>query len=253
MILVWAIIIAIPLIITDTSTPTMLIYWLMCTPAASILWLSNNASIPSKLSEIWCAIFTPEITAKLCSAFFALTILFVIISDLQFFPPLQLVLEKFLTMFKGMFPMVENYDSAIGVKSRWYSATGDHIHILKAQTAITFATIIGLGFSFAIIAKLIHVPPTLLSWGNVKTLRGGVAKLITPLICAACLFLFIHGDSNLDTKYVSKKSGNSSGCFENFICWSSDSLLIFEMAWLQMLGLTILPAATVVTFKSLVY
>jgi hypothetical protein len=253
MILVWAIVIAIPLIITDTSTPTMLIYWLMCTPAAFILWFSNNSSKPSKLGDIWCALFTPEITAKLCSAFFALTILFVIISDLQFFPPLQPVLKKFLTLIKSIYPMVENYYAAIGVKSRWFNATGDQIHILKAQTAITFATIIGLGFSFAIIAKLYRIPPTLLSWSNVKSLRGGVTKLITPLICAACLFLLTHGTPNLDEKHVSRKTGRGSGCFENFICWSSDSLLIFEMAWLQMLGMTILPAATVVTFKSLVY
>jgi hypothetical protein len=253
MILVWAIVIAIPLIITDTSTPTMLIYWLMCTPAAFILWFTNNRYKPSELGKIWCAVFTPEITAKLCSAFFALTFLFVIISDLQFFPSLQLPLERLLTLVKGVFPMINNYDAAIGVKSNWYNATGDHIHILKAQAAITFATIIGLGFSFAIIAKLIHVPPTLLSWGNVETFRGGVAKLVTPLICAACLFMFIHGERNLDEKHVSRRTGISSSCFENFLCWSSDSLLIFEMAWLQMMGLTILPAATVVTFKSLVY
>ncbi len=253
MILVWAIVIAIPLIITDTSTPTMLIYWLMCTPAAFILWFSNNSSKPSELGKIWFAVFTPEITARLSSTFFALTILFVIISDLHFFPPLQLVLEKFLTLVKSVYPMVENYDAAIGIKSNWYNATGDHIHILKAQAAITFATIIGLGFSFAIIAKLYHIPPTLLSWGNVKTLRGGMAKLIAPLICAAFLFLLIHGTRNLDEKHVSRRTGINSSCFENFLCWSSDSLLIFEMAWLQMLGLTILPAATAFSFKSLVY
>jgi hypothetical protein len=247
MILVWAIIIAIPLIITDTSTPTMLIYWLMCTPAASILWLSINKPKSTESAVNWDEFFAPLSIRQLNYTFLAITFLLIVIADLQFIPLLQPFFEYFIALIKKIFPLINSYETATGLRSRWYHASADHMHVLKAQTAIAIASIIGLVVGLALAAKLFRFPTEFVSWRNVKTLRGGFGKIIAPFFFAGLIFVMLVGGRDLD-----HKPGRRDGCINNFICWSSDSLLIFEMAWLQILGLTILPTATVLSVKSII-
>jgi hypothetical protein len=246
MILIWATIIAIPLIIPDTSLPTMLIYWLICSPAAIILWLSINKPKSTESAVNWGEFFAPVSIRQLNYTFLAITFLFIVIANLQFVPLLQPIFENFIALIKKIFPLIKNYEAATGLRSRWYHATADHMHVLKAQTAIAFASMIGLVVGLGLAAKLFRFPTDFVSWRNIKTLRGGFGKIIAPFFFAGLFFVMLVGGNDLD-----HKPGRRGGCLKNFICWSSDSLLIFEMAWLQMLGLTILPTATVLSAKSI--